>query len=220
MFGEISDDSLIGISSTCLKTNQPVTDVIENDDLTYANEVDESMIIGADNDDSLIGINFECSNQPVTDLIETDQFVMSNNSKRVKTSNDDLTYVNEVDECMIIGADNADESEKVYLDFDLENEDRQEIAAEEESLIIDKNSQSDDTGDISDHVEIDYTDYEMLPICVDEADEVACTLDTLIRQGKVPKDGIFYKYLKGVLQVYVTPLNIHGILMSLSFLKL
>lgn len=42
-------------------------------------------------------------------------------------------------------------------------------------------------------------------LCVEQADEVALTLDKLIKRGKIPKNGIFYKYLKGVLQVYITP---------------
>ena len=62
-----------------------------------------------------------------------------------------------------------------------------------------------DTGAINDPLEINYTDYNMLPICVEQSDEVAFTLDKLVKQGKIPTNGIFYKYLQGFLQVYVSP---------------
>ena len=35
-------------------------------------------------------------------------------------------------------------------------------------------------------------------------DQVAFTSDKLSKQGKIPKHGIFYQYLTGVLQVYMT----------------
>ena len=57
------------------------------------------------------------------------------------------------------------------------------------------------------YVELDYTKYNMIPISVEHADVVALTLDKLVTSGKIQKDGIFYKYLKDVLQVYVTPTN-------------
>ena len=57
----------------------------------------------------------------------------------------------------------------------------------------------------NDPTELDYSNYTMLPICIEQADEVAFTLDKLIKQGKIPKDGIFYKYLKDFLQVYISP---------------
>ena len=46
------------------------------------------------------------------------------------------------------------------------------------------------------YVELDYTKYNMIPISVEHADEVAFTLDKLVTSGKIQKDGIFYKYLK------------------------
>ena len=57
-------------------------------------------------------------------------------------------------------------------------------------------------------------------LCVEQANEVALTLDKLIKRGKIPKNGIFCKYLKGVLQVYITPSEYSWILKSLTFLKL
>lgn len=57
----------------------------------------------------------------------------------------------------------------------------------------------------SEPFEVNYKDYNMLPLCVERADEVVLTLDKLIKRGKIPRNGIFYKYLKGVLQVYITP---------------
>ena len=55
------------------------------------------------------------------------------------------------------------------------------------------------------HLKSIYKDYYMLPICVEQADEVALTLDKLIKRRKIPKHGIFCKYLKAVLQVYINP---------------
>lgn len=74
-----------------------------------------------------------------------------------------------------------------------------------ESLLLDNEMHDEDTEALSEPFEVNYKDYNMLPICVEQADEVALTLDKLIKRGKIPKNGIFYKYLKGVLQVYITP---------------
>lgn len=78
----------------------------------------------------------------------------------------------------------------------------------------------EDTEALSEPFEVNYKYYNMLPICVEQADEVALTLDKLIKRGKIPKNGTFHKYLKGVLQVYITSSEYSWILKSLSFLKL
>lgn len=62
----------------------------------------------------------------------------------------------------------------------------------------------EDTEALSEPFEVNYKYYNMLPICVEQADEVALTLDKLIKRGKIPKNGPFHKYLKGDLQVYIT----------------
>ena len=49
---------------------------------------------------------------------------------------------------------------------------------------------------LSEPSEVNYTDYNMLPISIEKADEVTFTLDKLVKQGKIPKHGIFSKYLK------------------------
>ena len=78
--------------------------------------------------------------------------------------------------------------------------------SDSKSLIFDTEFLQEVTEEVIDEeTEVDYTNCNMLPIRVEQADEVAFTLDKLIKQGKIPKHGIFYKYLKGVLQVYVTP---------------
>ena len=74
-----------------------------------------------------------------------------------------------------------------------------------ESLLLDNEMHEQDTVALSEPFEVNYKDYNMLPICVKQADEVALTLDKLIKRGKIPKHIICYKYLKGVLQVYITP---------------
>lgn len=51
----------------------------------------------------------------------------------------------------------------------------------------------------------------MIPISFEHADQVAVTLDKLIKNGIIPKEGIFYKYLNDVLQVYVLQITV-GIL--------
>ena len=68
-----------------------------------------------------------------------------------------------------------------------------------QSLLLDNEMHDEDTEALCEPFEVNYKDYNMLPICVEQADEVALTLDKLIKQGKIPKNGIFYKYLKGVL---------------------
>ena len=70
-----------------------------------------------------------------------------------------------------------------------------------ESRLLDNKMNDKDTEALSEPFEVNYKDYNMLPICVEQADEVALTLDKLIKRGKIPKNGIFYKYLKAVLQV-------------------
>ena len=74
-----------------------------------------------------------------------------------------------------------------------------------ESRLLDTEMDDKDTEALSEPFEVNYKDYYMLPICVEQADEVALTLDKLIKRRKIPKHGIFYKYLKAVLQVYITP---------------
>ncbi len=39
----------------------------------------------------------------------------------------------------------------------------------------------------NDPLEIDYADYNMLPACVEQADEVAFTLDKLVKHWRMPK---------------------------------
>ena len=94
------------------------------------------------------------------------------------------------------------DTEEFYLDFDLEST---QMGIHAESLLLDNEMHDEDTEALSEPFEVNYKDYNMLPICVEQADEVALTLDKLIKRGKIPKNGIFYKYLKGVLQVYITP---------------
>ena len=74
-----------------------------------------------------------------------------------------------------------------------------------ESRLLDNEMHDKDTEALSEPFEVNYKDYNMPPIGVEQADEVALTLDKLIKRGKIPKNGIFYKYLKAVLQVYITP---------------
>ena len=57
------------------------------------------------------------------------------------------------------------------LDFDLEST---EMIGDAESVILDEET-SQDTGANNDPLEINYADYNMLPICVEQADEVAFT---------------------------------------------
>jgi hypothetical protein len=95
--------------------------------------------------------------------------------------------------------ENIEESEDIErfcLDFD-----DQDVEMEETDECIIHGS----TGNPFDFDELDYSNYNMLPISVEQADDVASTLDKLVKRGKIKKDGIFYKYLKGVLQVYITP---------------
>ena len=115
-------------------------------------------------------------------------------------SSDVLTDLYEIDESLS-GLDNEYDTEEFCLDFDLEST---EMISDAESVILDEET-SQDTGANNDPLEINYADYNMLPICVEQADEVAFTLDKLVKQGKIPKNGIFYKYLQGFLQVYVSP---------------
>ncbi len=93
-------------------------------------------------------------------------------------------------------------TEEFFLDFDFEST---LMISDAESVILDEELTSQDTGTINDPLKLNYADYNILPICVEQADEVAFTLDQLVKQGKIPKYGIFYKYLQGFLQVYVSP---------------
>lgn len=49
------------------------------------------------------------------------------------------------------------------------------------------------------YAELDVSMYNMIPITFEHADQVAVTLDKLINNGQIPKEGIFYKYFKNVL---------------------
>lgn len=94
------------------------------------------------------------------------------------------------------------DAEEFYLDFDLEST---QMDIDTESLLLDNKMHDEDTEALGEPFEVNYKDYNMLPICVEQDDEVALTLDKLINRGKIPKNGIFYKYLKGALQAYTTP---------------
>lgn len=94
------------------------------------------------------------------------------------------------------------DTEEFYLDFDLEST---QMGIDAESLLLDNEMLDEDTEALSEPFEVNYKDYNMLPICVKQADEVALTLDKLNKREKLPKHRIFFKYLKGVLQVYITP---------------
>ena len=56
-----------------------------------------------------------------------------------------------------------------------------------ESLLLDNEMRDKDTEALSEPFEVNYKDYNMLPICVEQDDEVALTLDKVIKQGKIPK---------------------------------
>jgi len=73
-----------------------------------------------------------------------------------------------------------------------------------------------DTGAIYDPLEIYYADYNMLPICVEQADEVAFTLNKLVKQGKIPKKliGFSISTFKDSCKCMYPHQNIHGILKS------
>ena len=61
----------------------------------------------------------------------------------------------------------------------------------------------------------------MRSICVEQADEVASTLDKLIKQGKIPKDGIPILWvLKKIFYKFTSHLqNMRGIPRLLNSLK-
>jgi len=95
----------------------------------------------------------------------------------------------------------VDDSQEFCLDFDNDSDmgvnhnfDNDSEQVVEEGILIEYTDGP---------IDLDYSNYTMLPICIEQADEVA--LDKLIKQGKIPKDGIFYKYLKDFLQVYISP---------------
>ena len=89
--------------------------------------------------------------------------------------------------------------EEFFFDFDLETTD---MNSDSKSLIFDTEFLQEVTEEVIDEeTEVDYTNYRhynMLPIRVEQADEVAFTPDKLVKQGKIPKHGIctskeFYK---------------------------
>lgn len=136
--------------------------------------------------------------QPVTDQLE-----IINGLK----GNPDIMCASSSDEGLS-GVDSEEsvyDTEEFYLDFDLEST---QMGIDAESLLLDNEMHDEDTEALSEPFEVNYKDYNMLPICVEQADEVALTLDKLIKRGKIPKNGIFYKYLKGVLLKVYNPFRI------------
>jgi len=73
----------------------------------------------------------------------------------------------------IIDCDDFEDPEGFYLDNELQEH----------------------TDDVPDFDELDYTEYNMIPIIIEQADEVVATHDKLVKLGKIPKDGTFYKYV-------------------------
>lgn len=110
------------------------------------------------------------------------------------SSSDDLDAFDE-------GLSGVDSEESVY-DTEECYQNLHKWVFDAESLLLDNEMHDEDTEALSEPFEVNYKYYNMLPICVEQADEVALTLDKLIKRGKIPKNGNFYKYLKGVLQVY------------------
>lgn len=72
------------------------------------------------------------------------------------------------------GVDSVYDKEEFCLDFDLEST---EMGIDVESLIFDNETSQDqeDTKALSEPSEVNCTDYNMLPLCVEQADEVAFT---------------------------------------------
>lgn len=113
----------------------------------------------------------------------------------------DLTVNNGFDE----DVEDVEDPDGFYLDSDDNtdyNDDAHLLIEEERDCVLEEYRDN-----VFEYDELDYSKYNMIPISVDHADEVALTLDKLVTNGKIQKDGIFYKYLKDVLQVYVTPTN-------------
>ncbi|KAL9989668.1 hypothetical protein ACROYT_G004236 [Oculina patagonica] len=89
-----------------------------------------------------------------------------------RNSSDVLTDLYEVDESLS-GVDSEYDIEEFCLDFDFESS---EMITDAESAIVHEET-SQDTGAINDPLEINYADYNILPICVEQADEAAFTLN-------------------------------------------
>lgn len=77
------------------------------------------------------------------------------------------------------------DTEEFYLDFDLESI---QMGIDAESLLLDNEMHDEDTEALSEPFEVNYKDYNILPICVEQADEVALTHWTnLLNEGKYQK---------------------------------
>ncbi len=87
------------------------------------------------------------------------------------------------------------------------------MISDAESVILDEET-SQDTGVINDQLRINYAEYNMLPICVEQADDVAFTLDKLVKQGKIPKMGFSISTFKDSCKCMYPHQNIRGILKS------
>ena len=86
------------------------------------------------------------------------------------SSSDDLYAVDEG----FSGVDSVYVTDEFSLDFDLEST---EMGIDAESVIFDNETSQDqeDTEVLSEPFEVNSADYNMLPICVEQADEVAFT---------------------------------------------
>ena len=121
----------------------------------------------------------------------------------IKTVSDLTVNIGFVEDIGVIeDVEEVEDPDGFYLDSDDDDNDDTNLRIDDGDCVVEECKD-----EYIEYVELDYTKYNMIPISVEHADEVALTLDKLVTSGKIQKDGIFYKYLKDVLQVYVTPTN-------------
>ena len=81
-----------------------------------------------------------------------------------------------------------DDSQEFCLDFNDSDIEVNHNFDKESEQVLNEDPLIEYTDDSS---KVNYSNYTMLPICIEQAYEVAFTLDRLVKQGKIPKDGIF-----------------------------
>lgn len=139
------------------------------------------------------------SSEGITDACSFEERILG-----LEETNSEELVVDDI--CAIEDVDDVEEVDGFYLDSD-DDTDNDVKSVHDSPLGEEADNIIGEYEENTQYAELDYSMYNTIPISFEHVDQVAVTLDKLIKNGLISKEGIFYKYLKDVLQVYVTPTN-------------
>ena len=133
------------------------------------------------------------SSEGITDACSFEERILG-----LEETNSEELVVDDI--CAIEDVDDVEEVDGFYLDSD-DDTDNDVKSVHDSPLGEEADNIIGEYEENTQYAELDYSMYNTIPISFEHVDQVAVTLDKLIKNGLISKEGIFYKYLKDVLQV-------------------